>query len=104
MYGKPLKPQKTSFTIEDSDLNDGGFTIYLTDLEEPSNDDVRDVDHPDFDILWGNAMENVFEPWDQEWIDNHEERKLKAITTKKMAREWLLSIGMTEKIAEETEY
>lgn len=98
MYGKPLDPKKTTFAIG----NDGG-QIYVTlmDQEDDDNDDVREVDHPDWDILFGNAMENVFEPWDQAFIDNElkasgRSDKLKELTTVDEVRNYLLSIGMTE--------
>lgn len=92
MYGQPLDPKRTAFTFYgdcwDDKLTETNFSIYLTDLDDPSNDDVRDVDHPDFDTYWGNAMENVFEPNDP-YIGE-------ALDTQTKARQWLLSIGMIE--------
>lgn len=82
MYGEPLKPKRTAFTIEDDD-NESGFAVYLTDLDDPSNDGVRDVDHPEFEVKFGNMAENLFEPSSSKM-------------TKAEARAWLLSIGMTE--------
>ncbi len=125
MYGKPLDPKKTAFgigyedkyrhiqsgnIIEEYDYNKkttnkGEYTmviprpfqIFLLDLEDPSNDDIRDVVHPDFDALWGNSCECVFEPWKQSWIDKYSKNKnLKALTNSHDARQWLISIGMKE--------
>lgn len=97
MYGQPLKPNRASFEFFE---DEGEFTIHVSDLDDPSNDDVRDVDHPDWDTLWGNEMENVFSPWDQDTVRNgfygDKPSDLQPLTNKNKARAWLLSIGMTE--------
>lgn len=92
MYGQPLQPNRCEFSLHiDNDqadmyvAGDGDICLCITDLDEPDNDDVRDVDHPDFDKYWGNACENVFL---SEGFDH-----FKSLED---ARKWCLSIGMVE--------
>ena len=59
---------------------DNEITIIIEDLTDNSNDDVREVDHPDFDNYWDNMMENVFSS-----------EKFKNM---KDAKDWCISIGM----------
>lgn len=77
MYGEPLQPKRCKFDIG---IFDGLITIFVTDLDQRDNDDVRDIVHPDFDKYWGNEMENVFS------TDNFK--------TMREAKDWLTSIGM----------
>lgn len=93
MYGQPLDPTKTTFDVQVDD--DGSIMVFLQDQEDPDNDDVRDVDHPDFDKLFGNECENIFSPWTQEQIDDyHPNSGLKALKTKRQVVDYLLSLGM----------
>jgi len=85
MYGKPLDPKKTSFMIIDTYGGDEGIMIGLVDLEEPDNDGIRDVDHPDFERMFGNDMECVFSSNPDNGLETEEDVK-----------NWLLSIGMVE--------
>lgn len=92
MHGEIMKPDRCEFTlfIDDgsSDMyvsGDGDICLCISDLDEPDNDDIRDVDHPDFDTYWGNACENVF-------LSN----KFDDFKDIEEARQWCLSIGMVE--------
>ena len=78
MYGEPLQPNRTSFKIG---VFDGSISIFVTDLDEQDNDDVREVVHPDFERFWDNDMENVFSTIHFQTIEE--------------ARDWCVSIGMT---------
>lgn len=96
MYGETLDPKKTGFAVSmDSDYDEERPTLYLSDLEDPDNDDIRDVGHPDFDILFGNMCECVFETNDQFSV-SRENPNLSALNTVEETRQWCLSIGMTE--------
>lgn len=77
MYGQPLKPSECIFEIG---VFDNEITIVIEDLTDNDNDDVREVDHPDFDNYWDNMMENVFSS-----------EKFKNM---KDAKDWCISIGM----------
>lgn len=98
MNGKLLKPERLGFTIYpeigEEDIKEDNFTIYLTDLEDKTNYDIRGVDHPDWDMYWGNEMENVFSPMNFDIEDYKEIEPVLGTITK--AKEWLLSIGMRE--------
>ncbi len=92
MYGQPMKPNRCEFSIfiddNTSDMyvaGDGDICLCITDMDEPDNDDIRDVDHPDFDKFWGNACENVF------LSDG-----FKHFKSLEDAKNWCLSIGMIE--------
>lgn len=78
MYGEPLQPNRCKFQIG---VFDGEISIFITDLDEEDNDDVREVVYPDFDNFWGNSMENCF-------VTEH-------FQTMQQATEWCVSIGMT---------
>lgn len=96
MYGQPLNPRRTSFGIAEED---GNVVLYVLDLDEPDNDDVRDIDHPDFDYYWGNACENVFELWKRPSRIKRfrESGELKPLLSGiEQARMWCRSIGMIE--------
>ena len=100
MYGQPLDPKRTSFAISDED---GVITLWVVDLDEEDNDDIRDINHPDFDNYWSNAMECVFELNDQDMINflirlnKNKAKTLKPpLKTMEEARNWCLSIGMVE--------
>jgi len=85
MYGQPMNPTRCEFEISTDDgmLSEvGDIVLVIGDLDEPDNDDIRDVIHADFDRLWDNACENVFTS-----------DKFK---TEEEARKWCLSIGMKE--------
>lgn len=84
MYGQPLNPKRTSFAIHDWDGDNCDFAVFLTDMDDESNDDVREVDHPDWEDKFDNAMENVFEPKDA------------FLFSRKNCKQYLLSLGMTE--------
>jgi hypothetical protein len=79
MYGESLDPEKTSFGIW---MDDNEIVIFLNDDEDDSNDDIRDVDHPLFDLYFDNTCECMFTTSFYKTIDE--------------AREMLLSFGMTE--------
>ena len=97
MYGELLKPNRAGFFFEPSAWSgkesNKEFSIFIKDLDDKSNDGVRDLDHPDFDKFWGNDCENTFSPLAEDEI---EDEKLKALSTKAKARKWLLSIGLIE--------
>jgi hypothetical protein len=80
MYGEPLEPNRCEFEIG---VFDGEISIFITDLDEQDNDDVREVMHPSFEQFWENSMENVF-------VTEH-------FTTMQQAKDWCLSIGMVFK-------
>ena len=93
MYGEPLEPNRTGFNLEEGHSSDDyGFQLWLIDLDEPSNDDIRDVNHPEFDMYWGNASECQFLPWEE----NYHPESHKTFKNMKEAREWLVSIGMQD--------
>ena len=106
MYGELLKPNRAGFFFEASCTDDdyegdyfddyngteNSFSIFVRDLDDKSNDGVRDVDHPDFDKYWGNECENMFGPFNKDEI----EEGFEPLNTKTKAREWLISIGMIE--------
>lgn len=101
-----VPPDQAGFQFMDASDSYADVVVWVSDLKYPSNDDVRGVKHPDWDIYWGNAMENVFESWDQKWLDEEHSRKKKkyvAFTTEEEARKWMLSIGMKEQKEEEEE-
>ena len=84
MYGQNLDPKKTGFSFFDDPDSPYKFAVGLWDLEDEDNDDIRDVDHPDFETNFGNSSECMF------WPEND------SVGTKKKARAWLKSIGMKE--------
>lgn len=87
MYGEPLQPNRCKF---DLGIFDGIIQIFIIDLDEESNDDVRDVVHPDFERYWSNDMENIFST-------DH-------FKTMQEAKDWCISIGMIfGEISEESE-
>lgn len=77
MYGEPLQPNRCLFDIG---VFNGLISIFIEDLDESNNDDVRDVVHPDFDRYWGNDCENMF--------------STRHFKTMQEAKEWCVSIGM----------
>ncbi len=92
MYGHPLEPNKCKFLlfIDDGEADmyisgDGDICLCIEDIDESDNDDIRDINHPDFDKLCNNASENVFLSNGFEDFKSLEE-----------ARKWCLSIGMIE--------
>ncbi len=87
MYGEPLQPNRCQFEIS---IFDGIITLAVEDLDDPSNDDVREVVHPDFEKYWDNSMENVFET-------TH-------FKSMQEAKDWCISIGMVfDKISDDSE-
>lgn len=84
MYGQPLKPSECNFRIvrdETEDFNFGETTLIIEDNTEPNNDNIRDVIHPQFEDIWCNVCENMFEPLDEDM-------------TIKELEDWCVSIGM----------
>lgn len=79
----PLDPKQISFELDVYE-NDGNneISLFLTDHEYPENDNIREINHPDFEKYWDNIMENTF-------VTTH-------FLTLNEARLWLLSIGMTD--------
>jgi len=67
MYGKPLEPNKALFHIstpeefaeEQGDDEEYVVSMFIVDMDEPDNDNIRDIKHPDFDRYWGNTMKIV---------------------------------------------
>jgi hypothetical protein len=92
MYGQPLQPNRADFTFcageNGDDPTETDFSIGVGDLDDPKNDDIREVDHPLWEDFWDNICENAFVP-------NTDPGETLDTMTK--ARAWLLSIGMTEK-------
>jgi len=87
MYGEPLEPNRCEFEIG---VFSGEISIFINDLDEQDNDDIREVIHPQFEDYWDNSMENVF-------VTEH-------FTTMEQARDWCVSIGMVFKgISEESD-
>jgi hypothetical protein len=92
MHGESLEPKKTAFALYEQDNShdfevEGPLQIFLVDLEDVENDDVRDVIHPEFDVFWDNICENTFEP-----VEDVKD----ALDTPEKARKWLKKIGMVE--------
>ena len=94
MYGQPLMPNRCEFWLfiddggDDKDMyiaGEGDICLCISDLDEPDNDDIRDVVHPDFDKFWDNACENIFL--------SHGFKHFKSLED---AKKWCLSIGMIE--------
>lgn len=73
-----MKPNRCIFEVGEYD---GQTSLIIGDLDDSSNDDIREVDHPDFDKYWYNEMENTFS---SDKLNQEE------------ARKWCLSIGMVE--------
>ncbi len=97
MYGQPLDPKKTTFAVtQDPDYDEDRPTLFLADLDDDDNDDVREISHPDFDILWSNDCENIFSSNDQFYVSKSRKHGLMALNTVEEARQWCLSVGMTE--------
>lgn len=112
MYGEPLKPSECNFALflDDGSTNihldgDGGIALIIEDNTEPGNDNIRDVIHPDFDKLWCNVSECMFMAEDREGQEFSEELSgetftdVTPFTSLEEARQWCLSIGMTEDIS-----
>lgn len=94
MYGQPIKPEKCLFNIFIDDgtddmyvAGDGDICLCITDEDCPDNDDIRDIDHPDFDKYWGNAAENVF------LSDG-----FKHFKSLGEAKQWCFEVGMKENL------
>jgi len=87
MYGQPMNPARCEFELQEDTFGDmgdpGDIILIVGDLDDPDNDDIRDVLHPDFDNYWGNACENVFVSDGVMHFSGIED-----------ARQWCLSIGM----------
>jgi len=86
MYGQPINPKRALFYImeHNEDYSFGEpFGMFIVDMDDPSNDDIREVDHPDFDSKWENDSENDFTPRDENWAIQD-------------AEAWCLSIGMVK--------
>lgn len=80
-----VHPSNATFGInevKDEDSWVAGIFIEVQDTENEDNDDIRSIDHPDFDKYWDNEMECVFKTYH--------------FTSVQDARAWLLAIGMTE--------
>jgi hypothetical protein len=96
-----LKPSDVEFAITngmDGDEYTGhdtskDITLWVSSISDPGNDDIRDINHKDFDKYWGNACECVFISWDQKWIDINEYGVI-AFKTIQEAKGWCISIGM----------
>ena len=86
MYGEPLNPKKTAFAIV-IDPSTWLYvpTLFLEDLEDPDNDDVREVNHPDFETYWGNSMENTFEACPQRYVNKINPKLKASLQLKKLA-------------------
>ena len=96
MSNLALNPKKTSFFAFIDEYNQE-IQVALIDQDDPEADDIRDIDHSEFDIFFGNASECLFIPWSQKDLDRYQgEGKHKALTTIEDCRIFLLSIGMTE--------
>lgn len=96
MYGDDKQnPKKASYCIEDNRGNDmdSDFSVFIRDLEDISNDNIRDVDSPLFESLFGNQSENLFGNLNQDDIDKNAVTSLK---TEDEIRDYLNSIGMIE--------
>lgn len=63
MYGEPIKPNRALFYISEEE---GTIEMFVVDMDDPSNDGIRDIVHPEFDNHWGNSMENTFVAWTKE--------------------------------------
>ena len=114
MYGQPLEPNRTKFYIRDNSRGEyygSKIQLFLVDMDDEENDDVREVNHPEWGLYWENDSENEFSAIDEETvkslIDSGMNDTLKELgigysedftyfKTIKEAREWLLSIGMIE--------
>lgn len=92
MYGKPIVPKKAAFTLFIDDDNapmfisgSGNLVVKITDLEDPSNDDIRYIADPAFDTAFpDNEMEGVFSA-KEDHFKNLED-----------ARQFLLGLGFTQ--------
>ena len=81
-----LNPNKSAFDItQDPDYGETRPTLFVEDMTDDSNDNVRSVRHPDFDILWSNECENVFRASTQRRV-TEKNPNLKALDTIKEAK------------------
>ena len=89
MYGQPLEPAKTKFLtfLDDGTqinlYNNGGVGLLLIDMEDDGNDNIGEVNHPDFETYWDIASEGLFSLSDNA-----------PFTTLEEAKAWCESIGM----------
>ena len=89
-----IKPNDAEFAVtNDTNAFGNGIVLWVSSLSHPDYDDIREVDHVDFEKYWGNAMENVFEAHEQDYIDS-EKYGVKAFQTTQEAIDWCISIGM----------
>lgn len=81
-----LKPERATFTFynenDDSydEITETSYSVYVTNLDDPRDDGIRDIKDSNWDNLMGNAAENMFV----------------SDLTLTECRKYLLSIGMTE--------
>lgn len=81
-----VDPEDCQFEVVEIEWNIGDppiVSLSVSSISDPSNDDIREVRHPDFNDLWENEMENTWSTYTM---------------TLDEARTWCLSIGMTEVI------
>ncbi len=54
-----IEPNRAAFAIRYDSINyyDSGPVLFVADLDDPSNDNIRDVKHPEFEKLFGNSSE-----------------------------------------------
>ena len=89
-----IKPNDAEFAVtNDSSSFGNGIVLWVSSISHPDYDDIREVDHVDFEKYWGNAMENVFEAHEQDYIDS-EKYGVKAFKNTQEAIDWCISIGM----------
>lgn len=80
-----IQPNDAKFKIELQTIDDfemTGIMLFVMQISDPNNDDIREIDHLDFNKYWDNEMENVFSTLHFQTVDD--------------ARKWCISIGMTE--------
>lgn len=87
-----INPSDATFTFYNhmddgqDEITETSFSVYVTSLKEPDNDDIREVNHPYWEDIFGNMMENLFElKPNKHGVNNLSD-----------AKQWMLSIGMTE--------
>lgn len=85
-YRPLLKPNECKFGAYKN--YDDEVEIFISDFQR-DDDDIREIDHPQFNLLWDNTCENTWVPTSRRGSSVYH------IKTVKDARNWGLAIGMT---------
>ena len=58
--GNIIKPEDAEFAVTFDYPNEQSVHVWVASISDPSNDDIRDIDHPHFAKFFQNVAENVF--------------------------------------------